>query len=292
LEPRDVYVKVRDFRMHYVDWGDNGPAVILYHGGQRTGRSWDAVARRLQSQYHVIGLDGRGHGDSEWTPRGYAMDSRVKDLIAFLETTGLVGATVAGHSIGGTASIFAALARPDVFGKLAPVDPMITTDVETSLKRARNETDTRRYWPSREDFEATLRWHRTTSIWADEVIRDIVRNELVAHPSGQVEAKWAPQSFNYEERASDAYDLFPDLPRLKVPVLLMLAKDHTPEEFARAEAAFRQMPRGHLAVFANAGHNIYMERPEDTANLLRDFLLGHPVPSCVGEDARAARRDA
>ena len=57
----------------------------MLHGDLRTGRSFDGVARDLSEKFHVVSLDARGHGDSDWTPRGYRFDERVEDLKAFCD---------------------------------------------------------------------------------------------------------------------------------------------------------------------------------------------------------------
>ena len=71
-EPKSDTARVRGITLHYVEWGDRGPPLLMLHGDMRTSRSWDAVARDLSSRFRVIAVDARGHGGSDWTPRGYA----------------------------------------------------------------------------------------------------------------------------------------------------------------------------------------------------------------------------
>ena len=98
--PQDRIVKVRDINLRYVDWGDNGPLLLLMHGSMRTSRSWDAMARDLQHRFHVISMDARGHGDSDWTPDGYSYTNRAKDLKAFCDELGLKDIIGVGLSAG------------------------------------------------------------------------------------------------------------------------------------------------------------------------------------------------
>ncbi|MCH9040501.1 MAG: hypothetical protein IIC23_14095 [Chloroflexi bacterium] len=46
-DPQTQFVDVPGVRLAYVDWGDNGPPLLMLHGDLRTGRSWDGVARDL-----------------------------------------------------------------------------------------------------------------------------------------------------------------------------------------------------------------------------------------------------
>ena len=108
-KPDDRVVKVRDINIRYVDWGDNGPTLLLLHGSMRTSRSWDAMARALHDRFHVIALDARGHGDSDWTKRGYGYTNMVQDLGAFFGQLAKAFKSREGNSA--TGHQFAALRR-------------------------------------------------------------------------------------------------------------------------------------------------------------------------------------
>lgn len=62
------------------------PAVLLIHGGAQTRAVWDDVADALvKAGRHVIRIDLRGHGESEWPADGrYDFESFVEDLRAVL----------------------------------------------------------------------------------------------------------------------------------------------------------------------------------------------------------------
>ena len=69
-------------RLHYVDWGNpDAPPLLLIHGGRDHCRNWDWMAQALRQDWHVIGPDLRGHGDSQWSPDGnYSMSGYIYDL--------------------------------------------------------------------------------------------------------------------------------------------------------------------------------------------------------------------
>jgi pimeloyl-ACP methyl ester carboxylesterase len=93
-------------------YGEDGPPVLLLHGGGQTRHAWkktgDLIARLGRVGYAV---DQRGHGDSEWVADGayafsdFAADARVlADTLA--ERSGLRPVAV-GASLGGIASLLA-----------------------------------------------------------------------------------------------------------------------------------------------------------------------------------------
>lgn len=84
------------------------PPVILLHGGGQTRHSWGRAQRELiNSGYHVINLDARGHGDSDWSPQGhYRLEHLAADLRAVIDTLPTPPALV-GASMGGATALFA-----------------------------------------------------------------------------------------------------------------------------------------------------------------------------------------
>ena len=80
---------------------EQGPVVVLMHGGGQTRHSWSgAMAALVGRGYRVINFDARGHGDSSWSNVGaYDLDDRVDDVSAIVGGSSryaLVGASLGG----------------------------------------------------------------------------------------------------------------------------------------------------------------------------------------------------
>lgn len=58
------------------------PLVVLLHGGGQTRHAWASTAEILvRKGFSALTLDQRGHGESDWSPRGdYRIDDYVTDL--------------------------------------------------------------------------------------------------------------------------------------------------------------------------------------------------------------------
>ncbi len=107
------------------------PAVVLLHGGGQTRHSWQGAMNELLRQgYHVINLDARGHGDSDWSPDGvYSLRLLADDLRAVVATLpgkpALVGASMGGitllHAAGQDHELASALVLVDVVPRIDPV---------------------------------------------------------------------------------------------------------------------------------------------------------------------------
>jgi pimeloyl-ACP methyl ester carboxylesterase len=93
-------------------FGEEGPTVLLLHGGGQTRHAWRETAERLaQSGWVAYALDQRGHGDSEWvanaayTFRDFAADAETVARALSARTSR--GPVVIGASLGGIASLLA-----------------------------------------------------------------------------------------------------------------------------------------------------------------------------------------
>ena len=103
-----------------------GPAdaqkILFLHGGGQTRQSWrGAVERATKRGYRAVSLDLRGHGDSDWAPGGYSMESFVADVRQVIQHIGgepvLVGA-----SLGGLIGMLIAATPPPRLRALVLVD--------------------------------------------------------------------------------------------------------------------------------------------------------------------------
>src|SRR5690606_20922179 len=114
-----------------LDWGGDGPLVLMHHANGFCAGTLGLVAEALVPAFRVIGMDARGHGDSTKPeePEAYSWEAFALDALAVAEALAPAhGGRVAvgvGHSFGGTALLGAAARRPELFGHLVLVDPVL-----------------------------------------------------------------------------------------------------------------------------------------------------------------------
>jgi pimeloyl-ACP methyl ester carboxylesterase len=87
---------------------EDGPTVLLLHGGGQTRHSWTGTWRVLtDAGWRAISLDLRGHGDSDWHPEGnYLLDAFAEDALAVCRSLPTPPVMV-GASLGGLSSLVA-----------------------------------------------------------------------------------------------------------------------------------------------------------------------------------------
>jgi pimeloyl-ACP methyl ester carboxylesterase len=263
-----------------VDWGDNGPSLVLLHGDMRTSRSWDAVARELSPRFHVIALDARGHGDSDWTPRGYSMRDRVEDLAAFCSHIGLQEVISVGHSTGGAVVALCAQRLPAAFSRLVLMEPIVVLDDIFHEQVSARAGQPRRTWSSRDECREYLKRHAFAGRWRADVIDDVVEHETMELPDGLLDMKWSSDTFNTEDRRGDYYDLKPVLRDLDPPVLFITSEKRR-RHFRELEPLAAELPGLHLLTVTDTDHNMYMERPDAVAQAITKFACKEGLPAAL-----------
>jgi len=137
--PRDKYIRVNQLRLHYLDWGKGGDkTLLLLHGFMSHAHMWDNLAIELSTRFHVLALDQRGHGDSEWSKETYySIDSHFSDISVFMESLGLEKVIILGHSMGGRNALFYAACAPEKVERLILVDARLgnNRDASKALRR-------------------------------------------------------------------------------------------------------------------------------------------------------------
>src|SRR5437763_7612373 len=58
-------------RLHYLDFGGIGPALLLLAGLGNTAHAFDNFAPSFTDRFHVVALTRRGFGESSHPPEGY-----------------------------------------------------------------------------------------------------------------------------------------------------------------------------------------------------------------------------
>ena len=119
------FVTVNGLKLHYLDFGNAGaPPLICIHGLSGNAHSFDRLAPHLAADWHVIALDVRGRGDSDWGPPGdYNPPTYTGDLAALIEARALPSVALLGTSMGGIIAMTYAGGYP------AKVERLILNDV-------------------------------------------------------------------------------------------------------------------------------------------------------------------
>lgn len=132
LPPRGRFMDIDGERMHYVDTGGAGPAVVMVHGLGANLLHFDyALAGRLAGEFRLILVDRPGSGYSTRAAgRDATLTAQAATIAKLIRALGLTRPLVVGHSLGGAISLALALDHSDCVGALALIAPLTHTQDE------------------------------------------------------------------------------------------------------------------------------------------------------------------
>ena len=116
--PKSDFVNVNGIRLHYLDWGGEGPALIFLTGMGSSAYIFNKFAPRFTDQFRVLALTRRGHGDSDTPEAGYDADTLTEDIRQFMDRLQVEKAILAGHSLAGVELTHFAATHPARVEKL------------------------------------------------------------------------------------------------------------------------------------------------------------------------------
>lgn len=283
IDPVSKTYVSQGLKLHYLDWGNAAaPPLVLLHGAWDHAHSWDWVARELRNDWHIIALDLRGHGDSEWSPDGaYLSPYHLLDFADLVDTLGYAQIDIVAHSFGGNpATRFAGL-YPERVRKLVLVDAMGPTapaiarwDEMGPVKRTREWLEKRREAGKTPRRFATIeeaagRLMKTNKLLSAEQAQHLALHGVRRHPDGfswkhdPVVGNFLPEDF--------AVDLAEYWRYITAPTLICWGPESwttNPATDGRSEY-FRDHRN---LTFENAGHWLHHDQFEQFVSALREFL--------------------
>lgn len=106
-------------KLHFEQYGEGKPDVLLLHGWGCSIETWKAVTNRLARRSRVTVIDFPAHGQSERPPEPWGAHEFSEQVAALIRALHIEGCDVVGHSHGGRIALTLAIEHPELVGKLA-----------------------------------------------------------------------------------------------------------------------------------------------------------------------------
>ena len=250
--------------LFYNEYGDGHPLIIL-HGLLGASGNWHTLSRTVFSDYfRVLTVDQRNHGRSFHSDR-HDYPAMAEDLWHFLDDLQIESTYLLGHSMGGKAAMYAALAFPDRIDQLIVVDmaPKEYPPYHASIIEALQALDPSDY-DRREAIDDTL----AASIESYPIRQFLLKN--LDYDGEQYTWK-----MNLDAIAThyDTINQGVDTDRtFEGPTLFIrgATSDYiTDEDVPQIRANF---PQAEVVTIEGAGHWVHADAPEAFAEVVIDFL--------------------
>nr|WP_314121927.1 alpha/beta hydrolase [uncultured Brevundimonas sp.] len=276
--------------MAVLDFGDpNRPVDLIFsHANGFNAATYRSLLSPLSASLRIWAPDLRGHGRSTlpvFTRSKTSWLDHRDDLLALLQANDGPPVVMAGHSMGGTASLLAAAERPDRVSSLVLFDPVIwkrsavlafnlpfAHRLMAGIPIARSTLRRRSRFDSREQAMAAYRGRGAFKGWPDMVLADYL-SEGLTQPDGEGQGDFAltaDPAWEAANYAAQAHDPWRALRRYRGPVRILKAEHGA---LTHVPVAPRGLPNVSVEVVSGGGHLF----PMTHADVARDALFDAAV---------------
>lgn len=282
----DRYVVTRSLRLHYVDYGGDGEVVVALPGWVRTARAFDSIAPVLAPHVHLLALDFRGRGSSDWGPPGqYRIFNYLLDLQHFVNGLGLDKFALIGTSLGGLLAQLYATAHPKRVSRLVLNDWSFGASLEGILRVMKRYTRAPAEFANLDDAKAWFLARRDGLDRLDpETLTRWVSCDLTPTPAGGLRFNCDPALIqpNKEARldtrlgrvvlgSMDSWVAWELVKRLNMPLLILRGGESEVISKASVERLLRILPTATCVEVAGVGHAPTLYEPE-AREAVREFF--------------------
>ena len=278
-------IQVNGIRLHYLDWGGRGVALVFLAGLGNNAHIFDDIAPRFTDHFHVLAMTRRGFGLSDKPESGYDVESRVADVLAFLEALQIQRVILVGHSIAGDELTAFAAAHPERVDKLVYLDAAFdrSQDPEAAEVRQGKEPPAGPTFTKEElaSVDAYLDHFRKMfpDVWSDSFEANL-RDGIIVHEDGTVERRTPDRVYRAIRKGSLLAQL--DYTRVKPATLSFYANPATADDPAahkhlaewddRDIALIRKSgPQIQIVQIAGAGHYLFIDHLDEVVKRMRNF---------------------
>ena len=248
--------------LHHEAAGE-GPPLLLLNGVMMSTESWVLQVPTFSSRYRCVLHDFRGQGRSDKPPGPYEMSMHVDDMVALLDELGIESAHLAGTSYGGEVGMMFAIAHPTRVRSLTVIASVSETD-EKMRRDVRLWRDTARNDP-RSLYDAAAPAIYSGPFLTPEWM-ELGRRRMSTMP---------PDWFRALADLCDAFlrlDITRDLHKITAPTLVISGANDALKPVRFSEIIAREIPNAELRMIPDAGHAVFLEKPEEMNGMVMEFL--------------------
>jgi pimeloyl-ACP methyl ester carboxylesterase len=258
---------------------------ILLHGFTNDAHVWDGMVGALQDRYHVICLDHRGHGDSDWDPeQKYSHWQLAEDLQDFLRDFGDASIHIVGHSLGARVAVLALAAQPRCVASLTIVDAGPEVSPEAGERLVNDVMNLPACYADAESYHQSLA--RIYMMADTAALAHIARFGLRIHQGKFVpktDPAFTPGIWHknpefrnqHKNKGELSEQIWQALGSLNLPVHIVRGQASSILEQALAVKMTKLLgARGKLSVVPRAGHAVMLDNPVCSTRMIVDFING------------------
>jgi sigma-B regulation protein RsbQ len=256
--------------------GSGTQPMLFAHGFGCDQNMWRFVAPAFADDYKIVLFDYVGSGKSDlgaYDAKRYgSLDGYVQDVLDICNALELENVIFVGHSVSSMVGVLAAKREPERFARLILIGP--------SPRYINDPPYVGGF--ERADIEGLLETMDKNYIgWANFLAPAIMKNpdrpelaseltESFCSTDPVIARRFAEVTFFADNRE--------DLAHVRVPSLILQCSEDIIAPNAVGEYLHTELPGSTLRVMKATGHCPHMSHPQETIQLMQDYLRDHPSP--------------
>lgn len=258
--------------------------IVLAHPILFDSTVFDHLASELANDFHLVILDIHGHGESGYRAP-LTLEGMSDDYHQLLTRLDLPNVTWVGYSIGGMVGLRLALAHPEAIDSLI----LIATTARPDPPQIREQT-----WHLWEMFRAGHRedivdgalqfFFAANTFEREPQLVASYRNKVT--DCNQVRGEGI---FEVARAVFDRTDISEQIGAIKTPTLAIAGKEDLLAPPPELELIASRLPNARLAIVDEASHLLVVEKPEEVAEIIGEFLRGKAAAGGVGGNGGRSR---
>jgi len=245
----------------YDDVGTGTP-IILLHGLGGNRYSFQEFMEQFNSQFRIIALDSRGHGDSE-KPTSYSLDDHIEDVKALMDYLSIDSAHILGASMGSYIAQGVTIAIPNRIKKLILV----------VAKSHGKTSSTQELMERHADEIAGLNLEEAMAHLSKYMFYDLNAAWKYLSDYQMKGQELTPEQQAAANKALEGFDFRSDLHKITAKTLVISGKHDGLNPPTLGKEIANLIPRSTFVEFEKSGHAPNAEEPEKFIKIVKDFLM-------------------
>ena len=223
--------------------------LVFLHGWGNSSEVFGPLLYYLKDTFSIYTLDLPGFGKSP-IKRPITLKDYADFVYEFIRDNNIREPILVGHSFGGAVAAKLAILHPEIISKLILVDASAIRESNLKTELSIKIAGIFKYFLPKKTREFILKLFKfDTSDYA-----------LIVNPH-------LKETF----RNIISENLAPELPLIKTPVLVIWGEKDIETPLKEGRLIAKLIPNAKLSVIKNAGHHVFLEKPEEFIKQIKEF---------------------
>ena len=278
IPPLEMY-DVGGAQLPYLYYAGETPQILFAHATGFLPWLWHPIIEKLTPHPEAWAPYICNYRDCDPDSGGLSWDIIARDLISFCSSQNISDNLAVGHSMGATVlTIASALFGLQPRGMIL-IEPIFLPEdfyaMDIKLKDHPLAAQSIKRKNSWKDENAALEYLKSKSLfagWDEQMLHFYLKYGMEKQAQGGLKLTCAPRNEAALFMGGKSTNPWPLLKKLTCPVLVLEGEKSSNKEFIDLHRAVSLLADGRYKSVPNAGHLIPMQKPKETAKIIKEFL--------------------